>query len=84
MVARQINRGVAFSDASIGLSNLRTAMLFGVEATVPAAIQWLKLAVEQVRGHRQTAVSGRELIALGDDGTLRSTVDSFLKSKGWG
>ena len=83
-VAAQLNRGVAFSDATIGMANLRTAMLFGVEATIPAAIQWLKLAVEQARSHRHTGVSGRELAALGNDGKLRSTVDAVLKSMGWG
>ena len=82
-VAAQLNRGVAFSDATIGMANLRTAMLFGVDATVPAAIQWLKLAVEQARSHRQTGMSGRELAALGNDGELRSTIDASLKSMGW-
>ena len=82
-VASRLGRGVAFSDASIGMANLRTAMLFGDEATIPAATQWLKLAIEQTRSHRQTGVSGRELQALGGDPELRSKVDVFLQSLSW-
>lgn len=80
-LARQLESGVATSDALFDTSMLRTAMVFGSAATIPAARVWALQITERFRGTGHVAFSAAELRPLMDT-ELRDVVQKILGDRG--